>query len=357
MKMANYENTQQKALGQSPLFLNALDHASQLAQLDRPVLILGERGSGKELIAHRTHFLSPRWEEPFIKVNCAALSETLVESTLFGHEAGSFTGATKAQQGFFERAGEGTLFLDEIATLSLRVQEKILRVLEYGEFERVGGQKTLQTQARVIGATHGNLKAMADNGEFRSDLLDRLAFDVIHVPPLRNREDDILLLAEHFAVSFVHNLNWDYFPGFTPEVENQLLEYPWPGNIRELKNAIERSLFRCTSPTETIDEIVLDPFQIPWSDNSQRDNITLNTKLNEKNMNEELDDNKLESHVIEIVSEESLRDFKVRRESWEKEQILAAMKLSHHHQGRAASILGLSYDQFRVLWRKFNPGN
>lgn len=351
--MANYDQGQQKALGQSPLFLDALDHASRLAQLDRPVLILGERGSGKELIAHRTHFLSPRWEEPFIKVNCAALSESLVESTLFGHEAGSFTGATKAQQGFFERAGEGTLFLDEIATLSLRVQEKILRVLEYGEFERIGGQKTLHTQARVIGATHGNLKRMAEAGEFRLDLLDRLAFDVIHVPPLRQRGDDILLLAEHFAVSFVRNLNWDYFPGFSETVENELLEYAWPGNIRELKNSVERSLFRCKNPIDPIQEVVLDPFEIPWSDTTINSDVHHTSEIGPSE-SASINNKNIERVTPSAVDELSLKGFKERREAWEKEQILAAMDLANHHQGRAASILGLSYDQFRVLWRKFN---
>ncbi|GAB2196902.1 phage shock protein operon transcriptional activator [Sessilibacter sp. MAH4] len=347
------EDRKQQSIGQSRYYLDALDQASRLATLDRPVLILGERGSGKELMAHRTHFLSPRWEEPFIKVNCAALSETLVESTLFGHEAGSFTGAIRSQPGYFERVGEGTLFLDEIATLSLRIQEKLLRVLEYGEFERLGGQKTLVTRGRIIGATHGNLHSMAEKGEFRNDLLDRIAFDVIHTPPLRVREDDILLLAEHFAVSFVRQLDWDFFPGFSEAVQQQLLQYSWPGNIRELKNVVERSLFRCKNPEEPISEINLDPFQSPWKNtkiNAANDVDLAKRKIQESEKSQKI----IQETIPEKISEESLRDFKGRRENWEKQQILAAMELAQHHQGRAASILGLSYDQFRVLWRRFN---
>src|SRR5690606_24339796 len=191
------------------------------------VLIVGERGTGKELIAARLHFLSNRWEAEFLKLNCAAISDTLLESELFGHEAGAFTGATRTHRGRFERADGGTLFLDELANTSPLVQEKLLRVIEYGEYERVGGNKTLRCDVRLVAATNEDLPSLADAGKFRHDLLDRLAFDVITLPPLREREEDILLLAEHFAITMAGELGRDLFAGFTPRAREQLLAYPW----------------------------------------------------------------------------------------------------------------------------------
>ena len=185
----------QQMIGEAPAFLDALSHTSLLAEIDRPVLVLGERGSGKELLASRLHYLSTRWEGPLIKVNCAAMNEQLLESELFGHEAGAFTGATRKHHGRFERATDGTLFLDEIASASLRVQEKLLRVIEYGEFERVGGTTTLHSNARIVAAANMDLRKRAEEGTFRADLLDRLAFDVVVAPPLRQRREDIPLLA------------------------------------------------------------------------------------------------------------------------------------------------------------------
>ncbi|MBL8707700.1 MAG: sigma 54-interacting transcriptional regulator, partial [Rhodospirillaceae bacterium] len=182
-------------LGEAPAFQALLDHVSAAAPLDRPVLVIGERGTGKELIAARLHYLSRRWDRPFIKVNCAALAPDLLESELFGHEAGAFTGATRRHLGRFERAHGGTLFLDEIANASLRVQEQILRVVEYGEFERVGSGETRAVDVRLIGATNIDLPAAVADGRFRADLLDRLAFDVLTLPPLRARPEDIALLA------------------------------------------------------------------------------------------------------------------------------------------------------------------
>jgi psp operon transcriptional activator len=176
-------------LGESPAFLAALSHVSRVAPLERPVLVIGERGTGKELIAARLHYLSQRWDRPFVKVNCAALPESLLDSELFGHEAGAFTGATRRQIGRIEQADGGTLFLDEIATASPAVQEKLLRAVEYGEIERVGG-RTATVDVRVVGATNADLPALAAAGRFRADLLDRLAFDVVTLPPLRARPDD-----------------------------------------------------------------------------------------------------------------------------------------------------------------------
>jgi len=166
----------QSIIGQSSSLLEVLDHVSRIGSLNRPVLVIGERGTGKELIAGRLHYLSQRWDQPFLKVNCAALPETLLETELFGHEAGAFTGATGRHMGRFERADGGSLFLDEIASMSARLQEKLLRVIEYGEFERVGGTQTLQTDVRIIGAANMDLPMLAREGKFRADLLDRLAF-------------------------------------------------------------------------------------------------------------------------------------------------------------------------------------
>lgn len=166
-------------LGESNAFLEIIEQTSRLAPLRKPVLIIGERGTGKELIAHRLHYLSDRWDQSFVTINCATLSESLLETELFGHEAGSFTGAAKRHQGRFERADGGTLFLDELATTSARVQEKLLRVIEYGEFERVGGAKALKVDVRLVCATNEDLPQLAARGQFRHDLLDRLAFDVI----------------------------------------------------------------------------------------------------------------------------------------------------------------------------------
>ncbi|QCG86731.1 phage shock protein operon transcriptional activator [Azospirillum sp. TSH100] len=249
-------------LGESPAFLAALAHVSRVAPLERPVLVIGERGTGKELIAARLHYLSQRWDRPFVKVNCAALPESLLDSELFGHEAGAFTGATRRQIGRIEQADGGTLFLDEIATASPAVQEKLLRAVEYGEIERVGG-RTATVDVRVVGATNADLPALAAAGRFRADLLDRLAFDVVTLPPLRARPDDIPPLAEHFALGMVRELRRPLFPGFTEDALDRLCGHDWPGNVRELRNAVERSV-AAADPDEPLDHIVLDPFESPW---------------------------------------------------------------------------------------------
>jgi psp operon transcriptional activator len=227
--------------------------------------VIGERGTGKELITERLHYLSDRWENRLVRVNCAALTETLLESELFGHEAGSFTGATRMHTGCFEQADGGTLVLDELGTIPLRMQEKILRVIEYGEFQRVGGSKTLTSDARIVGSTNENLPALAAKGRFRADLLDRLAFDVIHVPPLRARPEDIEALAYHFAVNVTAELRRSFFPGFAPSAMQELRSYAWPGNVRELKNTVERSIYRAADPEEPIGALFVDPFESPFA--------------------------------------------------------------------------------------------
>ena len=251
-------------IGESQPFLDLMDRVSKVASLNRPVLVIGERGTGKELIASALHFLSARWQGPFVQVNCAALPETLIESELFGHEAGAFTGAVKQRPGRFELADGGSLFMDEIANATPEAQEKILRVVEYGVFERVGGDQSRRVDVRLVGATNVDLPSAADAGRFRHDLLDRLAFDVLTVPPLRARQDDIPLLAHHFAGAIAGELGWDGFPGFSRGAAGLLLDHGWPGNVRELRNVVERAVYRHPDPGRPVEAIVFDPFDSPY---------------------------------------------------------------------------------------------
>jgi psp operon transcriptional activator len=323
--------TQVSMIGNSAALASALDQVSRLAPVNRPILVLGERGTGKELAAERLHYLSGRWDAPLLKVNCAAIADSLLESELFGHEAGAFTGATRAQQGRFERAEGGSLFLDEVATMSLRLQEKLLRVVEYGEFERLGGQQTLRVDVRVIAATNVDLKQSAAEGLFRNDLLDRLSFDVVHLPALRQRSEDIPELAQHFAIQMCAELGWDLFAGFTPGAMQTLMAHPWPGNVRELKNAVERSLHRWGDPAEPVGEVVIDPFKSPFEDE-----ITTPATPILPDENEEPDP----------------VPFNERMEMIEKQLLLEALARQGHNQRRTAETLGLTYDQLRGLVRK-----
>jgi len=221
-----------EALGESEVFLDFQDRLSRVAKVERPVLIIGERGTGKELAARRVHYLSKRWQEPLVELNCAALASTLIESELFGHEAGAFTGAQRQRRGRFEMANGGTLFLDELGNIPLPVQEKILRVVEYGRFERVGGTEQISVDVRIVGATNADLATLADSGRFMRDLLDRLSFEVLYLPPLRARSEDILLLANHFAIRMAFELGRSQMPSFSDAVEAALEAYPWRGNVR-----------------------------------------------------------------------------------------------------------------------------
>ncbi len=322
-----------RLLGESPSFLRILEEVSQVAPLDKTVLLVGERGTGKELIAARLHFLSNRWEGQYLKMNCAAISDSLLETELFGHEAGSFTGATRTHHGRFERAHAGTLFLDELAMTSPLVQEKLLRVIEYGEFERVGGSKTLYCDVRLIAATNEDLPRLARQGKFRSDLLDRLAFDVLTLPPLREREDDILLLADHFAVGMANELGREYFPGFSEDVKNRLSEYAWPGNIRELKNVIERCVYRHDGE-DPVAEIVFDPFDSPFRPTDENGPDQSVEKLN---------------HPVEFPI-----DLKKAVQSFEIDRIEQAMTRAKHNQRKAADLLQLTYHQLRGYLKKYD---
>jgi psp operon transcriptional activator len=251
---------QKNVLGESRAFRDMLAHVSALAPLNRPALIVGERGTGKELVANRLMFLSARWNRPYVTLNCGALSDALLDSELFGHEAGAFTGATRRRASRFEMADGGTLFLDEIGNAPDAVQEKLLRVIEYGSFERVGGNETVRVDVRVIAATNADLRALVAAQKFRADLLDRLAFDVIIIPPLRAREGDILVLAQHFAERMTAELGRDFFAGFTESAAAKLEAHNWPGNVRELRNAVERSVYRMVEPRKKLAEVILDPF-------------------------------------------------------------------------------------------------
>ena len=251
-------------VGQSGAFLDAVERASRAAPMRRPVLVVGERGTGKELIAERLHRLSTRWDEPLVVMNCAALPETLIEAELFGHEAGAFTGATKARAGRFEEADKGTLFLDELGTLSTGAQERLLRAVEYGEVTRIGSSRPMRVDVRIVGATNEDLPAKAEQGEFRADLLDRLSFEVITLPPLRVREGDVEVLADYFGRRMAAELGWEGWPGFAPHVADQLERHDWPGNVRELRNVVERAIYRWDDWDQPIGHVVFDPFDSPW---------------------------------------------------------------------------------------------
>jgi psp operon transcriptional activator len=326
-------------IGEAPAFSAMLDHVSRAAKLVKPVLVIGERGTGKELISSRLHYLSPRWEQPLVKVNCAALTESLLESELFGHQAGAFTGATRTHIGRFEQANGGTLVLDELGTIPPRMQEKILRVIEYGEFQRVGGSDTIRTDVRIVGATNEHLPRLAELGRFRTDLLDRLAFDVIHVPPLRARPDDINTLAYHFAVNVTKELRRQFFPGFTADAKAALLSYAWPGNVRELKNAIERSVYRSDAPEQPINHILFDPFASPYNPAPPPE------VAEERQPTPIAAGDTATDHGVPT-------DFRAAVAAFERQVLRRALERTQFKQTVAAKVLRLSYHQFRSLLRK-----
>ncbi|PMK01672.1 phage shock protein operon transcriptional activator [Vibrio sp. 10N.261.55.A7] len=359
----------QNLIGESPSFLSVLDKVSRLAPIERPVLIIGERGTGKELIAQRLHYLSRRWEQSLVSLNCATLSEGLIDSELFGHESGAFTGAKGRHQGRFERAEGGTLFLDELATAPLSVQEKLLRVIEYGQYERVGGQKTLNTNVRLVCATNANLPQLAKEGAFRADLLDRLAFDVIHIPPLRHRVEDISLLAEHYAIKMCQELEREYFPGFSNQAMQALVSYSWPGNVRELKNVIERAIYQHNSLDEPIDELTFDPFSCDWADHIDSDTHETGSSSNEEfsatkigaDSNENNDallaSDTTNGKLVESGDSVSSVKFPIDYKNWQESQDIAlltkALKEAQFNQRKAAELMGLSYHQLRGMVRKY----
>ena len=228
-------------IGRSPLMTALLDTVARVAPSEATVLITGESGTGKELVAGAIHFNSHRKTGPFIQINCAALTETLLESELFGHEKGAFTGADRRKEGCFARAHGGTIFLDEVSEMSLTMQVKLLRVLQEREIIRVGGESTIPVDVRVVGATNKDLQELSGRGAFREDLFYRLNVVGLEIPPLRQRRDDIPLLAQHFLEDFAGR-NQKTIRGFSPKAMDSILKYDWPGNVRELMNAVERGV-------------------------------------------------------------------------------------------------------------------
>ena len=329
----------QEALGQSEAFLAFQERLSRAAQVDRPVLLVGERGTGKELASSRLHYLSSRWQGPLLALNCAALTPSLVESELFGHEAGAFTGAARLRRGRFEEAHQGTLLLDEIGLIPLEVQEKILRVVEYGLFERVGGSKPVEVDVRIVGATNADLRLLAGQGRFKQDLLDRLSFEVLLLPPLRERKGDVPLLAHFFAARMARELGWALDktgpPRFSPRALAALEAHPWPGNIRELKNVVERAVYR--SGQSPIEEVVFDPFGpgpalAPTPGQVQEAGAIPQTE--------------------DRAGEKPASSFSETIRLTEQRLLKSALVRTRYNQRRAAELLELTYDQLRGLIRK-----
>jgi psp operon transcriptional activator len=322
-----------EALGQSEAFLAFQEKVSRVAPINRPVLVVGERGTGKELAASRLHYLSGRWQAPFVALNCAALSPTLLEAELFGYEKGAFTGAEHRRVGRFEAAHLGTLFLDEIGNIPLVVQEKILRTVEYGTFERVGSSAPVEVDVRIIAATNADLPRLVREGRFKQDLLDRLSFEVLRVPPLRERKGDILLLAHHFAARMSTELGLEESPRFTEEAARALEAHPWPGNIRELKNTVERSTYR--SGSMRIRELVFDPLG-PVHEEKATCEIAVEKESGGGQSLEGL----MEKQLPQAV------------QALEIAMVKRALNRTRYNQRRASEILGITYHQFRGLYRK-----
>jgi psp operon transcriptional activator len=328
-----YSVSQTEALGQSETFLDFQERLSRVAPVNRPVLLIGERGTGKELAAKRLHFLSRRWEGPFVTLNCATLSPSLIEAELFGYERGAFTGAEKRKTGRFEAADGGTLFLDEIGSIPMEAQEKILRVVEYGAFERVGSALSVEVDVRIVGATNVNLSLLAEREDFKRDLLDRLSFEVLFLPPLRCRGEDIMLLAGHFATRMSYELGRSGIPVFTSAAAEKLRSYGWKGNIRELKNVVERAVYR--SDGESIDEVIFNPFVSPYDPAMH---WVEEAKVAVKQESPDF-------HANRVPLDRRMADFEI-------SLLREALVESHYNQKKAASRLGLTYDQLRGKLRK-----
>ena len=315
-------------VGISQAMSTVITKIERVAPVPRPVLVLGPRGTGKELVARAIHVESPRASEPYVTINCAAVAETLLESELFGHEPGAFTGATKLKEGKFELADGGTLFLDEIGNMSLEFQAKILRVLEYQRFERVAGSESIQVNVRVIAATNADLKQAITDGKFRADLYDRLAFEVINLPSLAQRLEDVPPLAIHFLNRFRQEVAGITVREISAGALDRLAAYDYPGNVRELKNIVERAVYMATGEvlTEADVDVALPPEAaspaatgLPFHDDARR-------PLDER---------------VEAFEAWLCRD---------------ALERTRYKQKEAAQLLGITYDQFRQRYRKYGLG-
>jgi psp operon transcriptional activator len=341
-------------VGQSTSFLDAVERASRAAPLDRPVLVIGERGTGKELIAERLHHLSSRWDGPLIVMNCAALPETLIEAELFGHEAGAFTGATKARPGRFEEASGGTLFLDELATLSSPAQDRLLRAIEYGEVTRIGSSRPLQVDVRIVAATNEHLPRLVEESRFRADLLDRLSFEVITLPPLRNRQSDIPVLADFFGRRMALDIEMAW-PGFSEEAMALFQNYAWPGNVRELRNVVERAVYRWAGQDGPIEDIQFDPFESPWRPLKAAapppGTVPLGTVPLGTVPPPQLESS-AEVTATSRYTPEECADFRLAVAEYEKAILAAALEKCRWNQRAAATALALTYDQLRHAMRR-----
>ncbi|HEX2814661.1 MAG TPA: phage shock protein operon transcriptional activator [Sphingopyxis sp.] len=330
-------------IGQSAAFQDAVERASQAATLDRPVLVIGERGTGKELIAERLHRLSTRWDKPYVILNCAAMPETLIEAELFGHEAGAFTGATRSRAGRFEEADGGTLFLDELATMSSGAQERLLRAVEYGEITRVGASRPTRVDVRIVAATNEHLPALVEQNRFRADLLDRLSFEVITLPPLRAREGDIEVLATYFGQRMAAVLGWDEWPGFGPRALAAMEGHDWPGNVRELRNVIERAIYRWADPERPVDALTFDPFASPWQPVVRKP---------ESKADSPAPSAMIDAAAAPAVPSGPVSDLRAAVDGYEKQILADTMARCRYNQKVAAEALGLSYDQIRHALKK-----
>lgn len=339
MSALSMNNPSSEIWGESEGVIGVKNRLSRAAKVNRPVLIVGERGTGKELAAARLHYLSPRWNGPYLTLNCAALNPNLLESELFGYEPGAFTGAARVSPGRFEAADGGTLFLDEISHLSLPAQAKILRVVEYGSFQRLGSTKERRVDVRLVSATNVDLKARVRSGEFLPDLLDRLSFETIALPPLRQREGDIMLLAHLFAARMAGELDLPHIPAFSPEAAEALESYPWPGNVRELKNAVERAVYRETGQFIEAADLELDG-ETPLSSSLP---ATGDAAPPAAPADDEVQWPLAEGRFDGLVAEFAIKLFD------------RALEQARYNQKEAARLLGLSYHRFRFLRKKYRP--
>src|SRR5688572_13652087 len=307
---------------------NVMTKIERVAPVPRPVLVLGPRGTGKELVARAIHTLSPRASEPYITINCAAVAESLLESELFGHEEGAFTGATKQKEGKFELADGGTLFLDEIGNMSLDFQAKILRVLEYQRFERVAGSESIQVNVRVIAATNADLKLAIADGKFRADLYDRLAFEVISLPSLAQRLEDVPTLATHFLNRFRQEVAGITVREISAGALDRFAAYDYPGNVRELKNIVERAVYMATGEVLTAADVdaALPPEALSPAAPGLAFHDDARLPLDER---------------VEAFEAWLCRD---------------ALERTRFKQKEAAQLLGITYDQFRQRYRKYGLG-
>lgn len=321
-----------RMVGRSPQMLDVYKAIGRVAPQDVTVLIRGESGTGKELIARAIYQHSQRSLAPFLAVNCAAIPDALLESELFGHEKGSFTGADRQRIGKFEQCSGGTIFLDEVGDMSPLVQGKLLRLLQEQQFERVGGNQTIKTDVRIIAATHRDLEAMANEGTFRSDLYYRLNGFTISIPPLRERGDDIVVLLERFFTLYARQLNKDV-QGIAPDALKLLVDYPWPGNVREMQSAVRRALLQTNGPVMTADAL---PEEIRLG--GTKPDATPRTTGSEGTL-EHLIQQRLDAGTNDLYAEvlSAMEVFLLAR----------VLRLTHGNQSQASRILGITRGSLR----------